>query len=84
MSTPTLAYARESFAREKHPDNDEIIELRRQGFDRLIAEIRAEAWRDGSVTGWISYNQGVTEVEKKNPYRDEYGRIIVDTGSATD
>jgi hypothetical protein len=39
---PTLAYARASYGREKHPDNADLTRSREEGFDRLIESIRFE------------------------------------------
>lgn len=37
-------YVRESYAREKHPDHDDIIQLRREDFDNwLERKVRAAA-----------------------------------------
>ena len=50
-SLPATGYVRESYAREKHPDSPELIELRRQGFDRWLRQVRAQAWDDGFTEG---------------------------------
>ena len=70
-SIPTSAYVRESYAREKHPDSPELIELRRQGFDRWLCQVQFEAveefkrrMRSGRVPEW-------TVNRMANPYRED-------------
>lgn len=38
IGTPTRGYVRSSFAREKHPDDPELIRIRQEGFDRWLAD----------------------------------------------
>lgn len=49
IATPTTGYVRESYAREKYPDREWLIELRRQGFDRWLAAHDLEVLADARV-----------------------------------
>lgn len=83
IGTPVEGYVRESFAREKYPDDERLIEIRRQGFDRWLArhdfEVLYSAGRD------IRGPEGM-KPDPSTPARyvvDDAGSWLMDRANAT-
>lgn len=77
--TPSLDEVREHFAHvpgwRVDPEAQERHDDREAMFDRLIAQVRAETWDKGYVSGWI-HGRGTELSEHEyrhpsNPYREE-------------
>ena len=51
------------------PDHD-YMHRERQKFLRVLNEVKAAAWNDGYIAGWLDA-QGDTPYETPNPYEEE-------------
>lgn len=89
-TVPTTNYVRESYAREKHPDSAELIELRRGGFDRWY-ESEKRKWQAEALRGFaVPLRAAVDEWEASgdderlvNDFIDPWLVAILDSGDYT-